>query len=271
MKRVSITLFTLFLLAVLSVSAQDTKQVLNANQVGQLDVSGKWSGTRNQYSWDRKSFIESFQYEFNLTQEGNLVTGTSTIIDSKGDYADMKLEGMMVGNKLYFHEYQIVNAIRPEGRVWCFKSGELNFTWNGTDLLLTGATPSYMETNNYPCSGGETNIKQVDNSANVPALTTAAITKDGISSANLININAYPNPFVESANINYSLPESAKVQLEIYDISGKIVTTLFTENQNAGSYNYNFSGKNFAANSGMYIVKLTVNDNIYSREMVQMR
>jgi hypothetical protein len=274
MKLFSSTLFATFFLLAQFVTAQETNTssppLLNAGQVSQLDLSGKWSGQRNQYTWDKKSFIESFQYEFDLKQEGNIITGTSTIMDANGDYADMLLEGVIIGNKFHFREYQVKDAIRPDGKVWCFKSGELNLAWDGNNLRLTGSTPSFMEVYNYPCSGGETNIVKADNSANAAVLNAATATEPSLLNPQ-IKITAYPNPFVESANIGYTLPENSTVTVEVYDVSGKIVTTLYNGNQNAGSYIYNFSGKNFASNSGIYVVKMTVNGNVYSRQMVQIR
>ena len=162
MKRLSVTLLALFITVANVVTAQTEQtsklQILNASQVAKLDLNGKWSGKRRQYSWDKKSFIEIFQYEFDLKQEGDIVTGTTTIINSNGEYADMKLEGVLVGNKLHFAEKEVKSAIRPDGKVWCFKSGELYFAKDGDNLKLVGATPSYMEVYNYPCSGGETDL-----------------------------------------------------------------------------------------------------------------
>jgi Secretion system C-terminal sorting domain len=274
MKKFSITLFAVCILLGAFAQVQESGiaslPVLNADQVSKLDISGKWSGKRNQYTWDHKSFVESFEYEFNLVQQGNIVTGTSTIMDANGNYADMQLEGVLIGNKLHFREYSVKNAIRPEGKVWCFKSGELSFARDGDNLRLVGSTPSFMEVYNYPCSGGETNIVKVDNSSNA-TIMAAPTTASPLSLGPDIKITAYPNPFVESANIGYTIPEASTVTVEVFDISGKMVTTLYNGNQNAGSYVYNFSGKNFASNSGIYVVKMTVNGNVYSQQMVQIR
>src|SRR5258708_2303817 len=125
MKRVSITFLALLIIAGNLVSGQESSQILNAQQVSKLDLSGKWIGKRKQYSADKKSFIEIFQYEFDLKQEGNIISGTSTIINRSGEYADMKLEGVIIGNKFHFAEKEVKNAARPDGKVWCFKSGEL--------------------------------------------------------------------------------------------------------------------------------------------------
>ena len=274
MKRFTITIFACLLLIGFTHATSDADQkvqILNASQVARLDLNGKWSGKRMQYTADKKSFAEIFQYEFDLKQEGDIITGTSTIISSNGDFADMKLEGVLIGNKLHFREYQVKNAIRPEGKIWCFKSGELSFAKDGDNIKLVGATASYMEIYNYPCTGGETNLTKVDNSTNISVLSDLGAT--GVSNLvdNKINISAYPNPFVDNANISYSLSSDSKVNLQVYDMEGKLVTSLFEGNQQSGSYNLNFNGKNFTSNSGIYIVKLTVNGDVYSSQMVQMR
>ncbi len=269
MKSLSLSVLAFLMIGANHLFAQDNSTVLNTQQVAKLDVSGKWSGKRKQYAPDKKSFIEIFQYEFDLKQEGNIVTGTSTIISSNGDYADMNLEGVIIGNKLHFAEKEVKNAARAEGKVWCFKSGELSFVKSGEKLLLTGATPSYMEIYNYPCTGGETELAKVDNSVNVAALVTMPETTNGTAAE--FNISLFPNPFVDNATINYNLTEDAKVRLEIFDISGKLVATVFEGNQKSGSYNLVYSGKSAASNSGILIVKMTVNKDIYSRQLVQMR
>ena len=270
MKSLSLTLLALLMIANV-VSAQDSKtQVLNATQVSKLDLTGKWSGKRNQYSWDKKSFVESFQYEFDLKQEGDIVTGTSTIISSSGDYADMKLEGVIVGNKFHFREFEVVNAIRPQGKVWCFKSGELNIVKDGDNIKLSGSTSSFMEGNNYPCSGGQTDITKVDNSNNNLSVILAGANNEN-KVDNSMNITTYPNPFIENANISYNLTTDSKVKMEVFDMTGKLVANLYEGNQKAGVYNYTFSGKNYASQSGMYIIKMTINGDIFSRQLVQMR
>ena len=273
MKRLSVTLLALFMVAANMLTAQTEQnsklQILNASQVGKLDVTGKWSGKRNQYSWDKQTFIESFQYEFDLKQEGDVVTGTTTIINSNGEYADMKLEGVLIGNKLHFAEKEVKSAVRPEGKLWCFKSGELYFAKDGDKLKLVGTTPSYMEVYNYPCSGGETNITQVDNSNNLQVLVNAGTAS--ASTAETMSINVFPNPFIQSATIYYNISADSKVKAEVYDMSGRLVTNLFEGNQKAGSYNLSFDAKNAGSLSGIFIVKMVINGEVFSRQLVQMR
>ena len=70
----------------------------------------------------------------------------------------------------------------------------------------------------------------------------------------------YPNPFNPSTIIKYSIPSvetngHASVQLRVYDVLGREVTTLVNEEQLPGNYEVNFKGENLS--SGIYFARLT--------------
>jgi len=69
----------------------------------------------------------------------------------------------------------------------------------------------------------------------------------------------YPNPFNPTTAITYSLPMSEYVTLKVYDISGRVITELVNNNQNAGSYTVTWNGKNNfgeSVSSGIYFYEL---------------
>ena len=79
----------------------------------------------------------------------------------------------------------------------------------------------------------------------------------------------YPNPFNPSTNIDFSFPKKSKVKLEIFNITGKKVATLINEVKEAGNYSINFNGSNLS--TGIYIYKLTTNNNTLARKMLLMK
>jgi len=79
----------------------------------------------------------------------------------------------------------------------------------------------------------------------------------------------YPNPFNPVTNISFSLPNSTQVQLRIYDILGKEITTLINEEKIAGSYQVTFDGGRLA--SGTYFYKLSAGSYTAIKKMVLMK
>ncbi len=83
-----------------------------------------------------------------------------------------------------------------------------------------------------------------------------------------INQN-YPNPFNTSTSIRYELPKKSHITIEIYDILGRRVTTLFDGFQLAGYYQTVWNAENIP--SGMYFYKLQAGDYIESKKMVLLK
>ena len=79
----------------------------------------------------------------------------------------------------------------------------------------------------------------------------------------------YPNPFIRSAKISYTLAKASRVNLKVYDISGRLVTILVDSFQNAGTHEVIFDGSGFA--SGVYIYRLQASKFTETRKMIFVR
>lgn len=64
----------------------------------------------------------------------------------------------------------------------------------------------------------------------------------------------YPNPFNPVTSIDFSLPAKGFTSLEVYDITGRIIKTLVSEEMNAGNYSISFDAGSLA--TGVYFYKL---------------
>ena len=79
----------------------------------------------------------------------------------------------------------------------------------------------------------------------------------------------YPNPFNPSTKISFALPKAGNVELKIYDILGREVTTLVNEFRIAGNYTVDFNAANLA--SGVYFYRIKSGDFIDTKKMVLMK
>ncbi len=68
----------------------------------------------------------------------------------------------------------------------------------------------------------------------------------------------YPNPFNPNTTIAYDLPKSAQVELTVFDITGRTVTTLVNERKAPGQHTSRFNAAGLA--SGLYFYQLTADD-----------
>ena len=87
--------------------------------------------------------------------------------------------------------------------------------------------------------------------------------------------NAYPNPFNPSTTIDFEVPYSMNVVLNVYDISGKLVKTLVNDIKNTGKHSVVWDGTNQNGNgvsNGMYIYKLISSENLsVSNKMILLK
>ena len=64
----------------------------------------------------------------------------------------------------------------------------------------------------------------------------------------------YPNPFNPSTSIKYAISNKQFVSLKVYDVLGKDVATLVSEQKPAGIYEIEFDASNLS--SGIYYYRL---------------
>jgi len=67
-----------------------------------------------------------------------------------------------------------------------------------------------------------------------------------------------PNPSTGLSTIRYELEKNARVALNVYDVTGKVVATENIGEQNSGAHTMNFNAENLSA--GVYYYSLTVNN-----------
>jgi len=154
------------------------------------------------------------------------------------------------------------------------------YSWN-TELQLADLQPLFFDAENFDLPGNANifiempeGYQQIPENGFVeltPTDTlftfTILITDHDYSEAddvvvqNTFSLHNYPNPFNPETNINYSIPEEGKVELNIYNIKGQKVKTLVNETQVSGEHSVVWNGTNKhnkRVTSGVYFYKLEV-------------
>jgi flagellar hook assembly protein FlgD len=92
----------------------------------------------------------------------------------------------------------------------------------------------------------------------VNSIANNKVTTDAIQESNNA-LNVHPNPFSSSATISFFIPQTEKVSIEIYDLTGRLIKILTNEKMQAGTHHLTWNArdeKGNAVGSGIYLLKL---------------
>jgi hypothetical protein len=87
-------------------------------------------------------------------------------------------------------------------------------------------------------------------------------------------VQNYPNPFNSQTNIQFEIPISSKIRVDIFNILGQKVRTLLDDQKTPGYYSINWNGENDfgeAVNSGIYLLKLSSEKYSSAKKMVLLK
>ena len=86
---------------------------------------------------------------------------------------------------------------------------------------------------------------------------------------NELELTNYPNPFSAITTIQFQTPSNAAVSLEVFDQTGKKVSTLINEMLPSGTHQAEFDGRLLPG--GMYFYKLKVGESSTTRKMILLK
>jgi hypothetical protein len=113
---------------------------------------------------------------------------------------------------------------------------------------------------------------QITNSA-ITSLSLKIITSAGIPKTFALSQN-YPNPFNPTTRMTVDVPQSGAVDVSVYDILGRKITTLLTGEQNAGSHTIEWNARDsrgVTVPSGAYFVRMTAGSFTSVKKMMLMK
>jgi hypothetical protein len=259
------------------------------------------------FKWARtySSTVSSFPYAIKTDNNGNVIVTGNDYSSTQGFLSTIKYDSL--GNQLWINNLSQIspnftnlnnrNSMKIDNSNNIYLTGSYNINSSGSQLgMFTSKINSNGILNWYKVFYG--NMKQdggagivIDKYNNVYSVGT---TEDSLNGWGFVTIKYsqptsisqiskdvperyklfqnYPNPFNSSTRIKYEIQKNSMVQLKVYDMLGKEIQTLVSEEQNAGTYETSFNGQNLS--SGIYIYEIQVinkdgNSNTY-REVKRM-
>lgn len=143
---------------------------------------------------------------------------------------------------------------------------EASYQWylNGTPII--GATSqSYTFTANGSYTVEVTTASGCSEMSAPTVITTTEIATLALPNS----INIYPNPYNDNTNILVNIFESSTVSIEVYNILGEKVQSLVNSDLAAGAYRYKFSAKQIGYSSGIYFVRVNINDRASITKIIE--
>ena len=79
----------------------------------------------------------------------------------------------------------------------------------------------------------------------------------------------HPNPFNPSTDVQFYLPEATRARLEVFNVSGQLVTVLADRVFAAGWHSLTWNARSAA--SGVYLYRLTAGDKVETKKMILLK
>ena len=98
-------------------------------------------------------------------------------------------------------------------------------------------------------------------------------TGTGIQSdaANAIHLLAFPNPFSDKLEIDYTLATPGMVNATLYDITGRAITTLVSARQIEGNHTILLNTLENGMKAGVYLLRMDVNNSIITERLIMVK
>ena len=109
---------------------------------------------------------------------------------------------------------------------------------------------------------------------NIYAGTSAGVGDDRLVPKQIILYPSFPNPFNPVTTLRYYLPEDAMVNINIYDMMGRLVRTMVNSQQNAGYRSIRWNATNDAGepmSAGLYLYMIKAVEFRQTRKMVLLK
>jgi len=228
--------------------------------------AGRFDGSDWQFFNPGNSGIASIHVEAVAVEDnGRIWFGTTKGISC---YYGENWQTYNTDNSGLIHNYITSITIDKKGRKWfgtfgkglCMFDGELwtAFTTDNSKLANNSITALAIAHNGSILIGTENGLSIYKDTKTGITHQTNTEMPDKIEL-----FQNYPNPFNSNTKIQYKLTGKGHVKIQIFNIYGQLLTTLYDRKQNPGIHSTNWNGQNDygeTVSSGVYFCRVAINE-----------
>jgi len=171
-------------------------------------------------------------------QDDNLTVQNTVLAGIRGDVYKAE-DGVMTASEL---------------EAWYLASERRNTSYSDATALMLADPFNYEARNLMPESGS-------------PLRNASYWTEVGIFNSNVVEygkLSCYPNPFNGSTRIAIEVSEETNLRAEVYDVTGKVVATLYNGVMPRGTQVLDFA----ADRAGLYVARVYAGNEVYTVKMI---
>ena len=212
----------------------------------------------------KKGWTDQWVTDFNVIIDSSAANyqSVSAVIDSN-DVIHVAYRRDILADTIYSLSEIVYTYSTNNGETWAPRTVVSRLNHDGGYVSLGNRVRTAYGVDMLWRESKDPNINDQDTTAVVHANFPYNLIPVGISDASqpssYLLLKNFPNPFNPLTNIFYSIPQSDKVKLTVYDALGNKVVTLLNEEVDAGDYSLVWNGLNSSSikvTSGIYFAKL---------------
>jgi len=236
----------------ISQGVEDGEFVNSGKSIYSYDENGN-NIERLKQEWDGENWVNTYKYTYDYDTDGNNI--------------EMSIQDWDVAQ--WITHFKLTYDYNTDGN----KIEEFLQNWEGENWVNNKKTTydyntdgNHIESFGQNWEGGQwvNDYKYISIWEQITTIPEQNI------NANIFRLSQnYPNPFNPSTTIEYDLPNSSDVKIEVYNIAGQKVQTLLNTKMSAGSHRVEFNAQNLS--SGIYYYRIEAGEFQDVKKMILLR
>ncbi|HAH25031.1 MAG TPA: glycoside hydrolase family 44 [Prolixibacteraceae bacterium] len=137
----------------------------------------------------------------------------------------------------------------------------------GSTETFVSHTKNALVKNNVTCTSNQINVELAPLSVNSIQLRAIVLAAQQEIQRNDFHASAYPNPAADVIHLDFSLPETAKLNIGLFDVNGQLVKIIRNEVFGTGNHQIDFNSASLLG--GIYWIKFVSSKNVKTVKLIK--